>query len=175
MRRKNQYGAVLVVSLVLLVLLTLFVLTAINMSNINLRIVGNTQSKAEAMSAAQQGIEQIVSTNFPDNPIAAAVNVDINGDGATDYTVTIVKPVCQNIVPIKIVDLDVIARPADRECNLSTVLDNPGEVGIPSGNSQCSNSQWDVEAQVNDSARTGVTVDVHQGIAERVRAGTTCP
>jgi len=127
------------------------------------------------MSAAQQGIEQIVSTNFPDNPVAAAVNVDINGDGATDYTVTIVKPVCQNIVPIKIVDLDVIARPADRECNLSTVLDNPGEVGIPSGNSQCSNSQWDVEAQVNDSARTGVTVDVHQGIAERVRAGTTCP
>jgi hypothetical protein len=173
--RVSQHGAVLLVSLILLVLLTIFVLSAILMSNTNLRIVGNTQARTEAMAAAQQAIEQVISRNFPDNPLPATVNIDINADGATDYTVSVIKPVCQNIVPIKIVDLDIIARPADRECNISTVLDNPGEIGIPSGNSQCSNTQWDVEAQINDTARTGVVVNVHQGIGERVRAGTVCP
>ena len=173
--RLRQSGAVLMVSLVLLVLLTIFVLTAINMSSINLRMVGNMQAKAEAVAAAQQAIEQVVSTNFPDNPVAVTVNVDISGDGTADYTVNVVKPVCQMIVPIKIIELDIVANPADRECNISTVLDNPGVVGVPSGYSQCSNSQWDVAAMINDSAKTGVVVEMHQGVAERVRAGTVCP
>ena len=49
--------------MIMLVLLTLFVLSAINSGTINLRISGNTQAQDEARAAAQQAIEQVVSSS----------------------------------------------------------------------------------------------------------------
>jgi len=41
--RKHQQGATLLVSLIILVVITMFAVTGINLSSVNLRIVGNAQ------------------------------------------------------------------------------------------------------------------------------------
>ena len=75
---KQQRGATLVVSLVMLVVITLFVLSSINLNTTNLRIIGNMQSKSSIGFDAQQAIEDILSNlaNF-DTPVAQ--NVTVNG------------------------------------------------------------------------------------------------
>ena len=65
-RIKRQRGAVLLVSLVILMLITLFVVSSANMSNSDLRIVGNFQSKMVLSESAQVAIENVLSnvSNF---------------------------------------------------------------------------------------------------------------
>ena len=179
-RWNRQSGATLLVALVMLVVLTLFAITAINFTNINTRIVGNQQFKKEAESAAQLAIEQIISTDFTTNPLAAAVNVDVNNDGTTDYIVQVAKPTCLTTKPIQLVELD-IAVPDDRACFKSAKVTTTGFIGTSAGagNSLCSNTQWDVEATVTDSGTTGSSGSgakavLHQGIAKRVAVGTPC-
>src|SRR5262249_51976713 len=104
---RAQRGAALVVSAIMLVLITLFALAVINMSTANLRVANNEQIKAQSVASAQQAIEQVASTNFPANPQPTTVAVDINHDGSTDYNVAVAKPVCNNSVPIKLVELDI--------------------------------------------------------------------
>src|SRR5579864_9453925 len=99
--RTVQRGATLVIGMIMLVLVTLFVLAAINMSTLNLRIMGNEQSRNESIAAAQQAIEQVASTDFTTNPQPVTVPVDINGDGTTDYSVAVATPTCLNSVPVK--------------------------------------------------------------------------
>lgn len=86
--RISQRGATLLVSLIMLVVLTLFVISAINLTNVNLRIVGNMQIQKEIQAAAQQGIEKVISTSAMSTD---DVPVDINHDGTTDYTANVSK------------------------------------------------------------------------------------
>src|SRR5689334_6333624 len=85
----DQRGAVLLVSLILLVLITLFVLAAMNFTNIQTRIAGNLQVRSELKAAAQQAIEQVISANFTTNPLPTEVFFDVNSDGTDDYKVTV--------------------------------------------------------------------------------------
>ena len=171
---RRERGAALVISAIMLVLLTLFALAVINMSTVNLRVANNEQIKTQAVASAQQVIEQVVSTNFPENPQPMTVAVDINGDSAPDYNVAVAKPVCNNSVPIKLVELDV-SQSSDVACFASAASSGSGAVGTaPAGNSVCSNTQWDVSATATDVANSGATVTVHQGIGQRVPIGTTC-
>ena len=179
-QRKKQSGATLLVALVMLVVLTLFAITAINFTNINTRIVGNQQFKKEAESAAQQAIEQIISTDFTTNPLATDVNIDINNDGTSDYIVKIAKPVCLTTKPIQLLELDITIAD-DQSCFKSAKQTTTGLISSSSGagNSLCSNTQWDVQATVTDSGATGSSGSgakavVHQGIAKRVAVGTPC-
>ena len=73
----HQRGAVLLISLVMLVVLTLFVLSSINLSSADLRIVGNLQSKRTMSHSAQQAIEQVISSiaNF-DTPVPQTITVN---------------------------------------------------------------------------------------------------
>lgn len=57
----SQRGATLLVSLVMLVVITLFVISAIRLSNVNLRIVGNYQWQKQAETMTDDAIEQVVS------------------------------------------------------------------------------------------------------------------
>ena len=170
----TQRGATLTIAMIMLVLLTLFVLAAINMSNINLRIMGNEQVRNEAIAAAQEGIEQVVSTNFPANPPAPqTVTVDINGAGAT-YSVSIPTPVCQNSVPIKLVELDATST-LDQPCFGSAASSSAGVVGATgTGDSFCAATQWDVNGTATDNSGAKATVTLHQGVGQRVPIGTTC-
>lgn len=53
----NQRGAALLVGLLLLLVLTILAVTSVNLSTINLRIVGNMQATQLAESAVEQAIE----------------------------------------------------------------------------------------------------------------------
>jgi Tfp pilus assembly protein PilX len=85
---KRERGAVLLVSLFILMLVTLFVVSSANMNSAELRIVGNYQTKSMMAQSAQQAIEQVLSdvNNF-NNP--AAQNINVNG-----IAVTVSAPQC---------------------------------------------------------------------------------
>jgi Tfp pilus assembly protein PilX len=75
--KRRQRGAVLIVSLVFLMLITMFVVSWANMTSGDLRIVGNLQNKMTMVQAAQQGIEETISSigNF-DPPTARNITVN---------------------------------------------------------------------------------------------------
>jgi Tfp pilus assembly protein PilX len=75
--RHHQRGAVLFVSLIMLVMITLFVVSSINLSSADLRIIGNLQSKRAMNQSAQQAIEQVISSiaNF-DGPVPQTITVN---------------------------------------------------------------------------------------------------
>jgi hypothetical protein len=176
--KRRQRGATLVIGMIMLVLLTLFVIAAVNMSTINLRVMGNTQGRNEAIGAAQQVIEQVVSTDFPKNPVAQTITVDVTGDGTPDYSVAIAAPACLNSIPIKVTELDP-SNGNDLPCFGSIAGATPGIVGSTGigtgGNSYCSNTQWDVQGTVTDLTGSNAAVVVHQGVSRRVATGdVTC-
>ena len=74
---KRQRGAVLLVSLVILMIITLFVVSSVNLTSSDLRIVGNFQSKMIINQGAQQAIEEVLSsvTNFT-TPVAPTITVN---------------------------------------------------------------------------------------------------
>lgn len=75
--RNHQRGAVLFMSLIMLVILTLFVVSSINLSSADLRIVGNLQSKRIMSHSAQQAIEQVISSSAAfDAPVPQTVTVN---------------------------------------------------------------------------------------------------
>jgi Tfp pilus assembly protein PilX len=65
MNVSGQRGAVLIMSLVLLVVLTLFVLSSTRIATGNLRIVGNLQAQQNVENVAQQALEQVLSKIAP--------------------------------------------------------------------------------------------------------------
>lgn len=173
----RQQGAALFVSLIMLVLITLFVLAAINMSTVNLRITANSQARAEAIAAAQQAIEQVASKNFTTNPQAVTVNVDLHNDQTkTDYVVAVAKPTCLNTIPITALELAERdnSDPDDVACRGSAAVQNSGLLPPSDNDSLCKTQQWDVNASVADTANSGATISVHQGLARRIEISQTC-
>jgi type II secretory pathway pseudopilin PulG len=85
---------VLIVALIMLLLLTAVVASTFTLSVTNLKSVTNTQLRNEAIAAANAAIEQVMSSSFTNSPAPESINIDINNDGATDYTVQFAAPVC---------------------------------------------------------------------------------
>jgi Tfp pilus assembly protein PilX len=146
---RRQHGSSLLLSLVMLVVLTLLVVSAIRMSNTNLKTVGNMQVKNEAVAAAQQAIEQVMSSvdNFY-TPAGRTVTVDVNGDAVADYTVTTSAVECLKMVPV------------------------PG-YSIEFAESAPKDTYWDIRAVVTD-IRTGASATLHQGARVRMDSTATC-
>lgn len=176
----GQQGAVLVVVLVMLGILTVIVAAMVSTSNINFRIAGNQQYRAEAQLSAQNAIESYISNeaNFlipvPTSPLDIAT--DLDGDGANEFVATVQPPVCLRSIPIKTIELKV-DRGDDASCYRSGALQESGLLSdtIASGDSWCSRMMWDVQATVDDSAVTGAAIEVHQGVYLRTLLGTPCP
>lgn len=175
---KRQQGVTLLISLIMLVVLTLFVLAMVNTSIVNLRIVGNQQFRVEGRSAAQLGIEYMISKNFtsplPTGP--TEVLIDINGDGANDYKAVVAVPQCINARAIKLAELD-INNTLDKPCFTSGASQQSGLLpgGATGGNSLCSNTQWELTSSVDDTGFSSAKVIIHQGVGIRVGLGTNCP
>ena len=176
MKRKTpQQGATLVVAMIFLILMSRFAVTAFKNSTGNLRIVGNMQSRQEAIAVGQKAIEQTISSSYfttnPANVAATPVQVDIDGNGTMDYTATLnPQPHCFRTKAIKSNELNP-SLPADLACMKSSTVQQGG-LDIPNaaadaGNSLCANSEWNVGAQVVD-LRSGTKVELNQGIAVRV-------
>jgi hypothetical protein len=175
---RRQQGVTLVMGLLMLVLLTLLVIGAITMSTMTLRATGNAQTRNEAVAAGQQAIERVASTDFPNNPVATTVNVDVNLDGTTDYAVT-ATPLCLNSVPVRLDQVDPVKSVNDAFCLGGISSSTSGIVG-PGGsssdsNSVCANQQWDIAAAVADKTGNRSNVTVHQGLSRRVAVGDGCP
>src|ERR1043165_5228386 len=88
MTPKRQRGAVLLVSLIILMIITLFVISSANMSSSDLRTVGNFQSKLVIGQDAQQAIE-IVLSNVNNFITPTAQTVTVNG-----IPVAVATPAC---------------------------------------------------------------------------------
>ena len=182
---RRQRGTTLIIALIMLVLLTLFALSSLNTANTNLRVVGNMQAKAEAMSVAQETIEKTISSpQFIVNPANAVLDpcgaantrcVDINSDGTPEFTITLTpQPACVMVSPIKNSALD-LSNTEDLGCS-SGQQQQFGVAGAVTGDSLCSNTTWEIRAQAVDSS-TSATATITQGVDVRISAddaGTSC-
>lgn len=173
---RHQQGLTLVMSLIMLVLLTLLALTSITLGNSNLQIVGNMQQREQAIAAANQVLEETISStrffNSPDAAVATPCDgpnvrcVDVDGDGKTDVKVALTpSPACVKAQSIKNSDLD-LSNNEDLGCSVSVDQGGFGN-GAPNGNSECGSTIWDVTAVATDVA-TQASVKVTQGVAVRV-------
>lgn len=175
---RAQRGATLIVALILLVLLTLFALSSLNSATTSLKVTGNMQAKTEALNAAQEAIEKVISTpQFIADPDNAVINpcgsantlcTDVTGDGVPEYTTTLVpKPVCVSAKPIKNETLN-LGDAEDLGCSTGQ-QQNFGVAGAATGNSLCASSIWEISAQAV-STTTGAAATIRQGVGVRVSA-----
>jgi Tfp pilus assembly protein PilX len=175
--RSREGGAALIVSLIMLALITLLAIASFRLGKSNLLIVGNMQERDHALSAAQGGIEQVISSiQFTQTPADAIPNpcgtanttcVDVNGDGVVDLHVSLT-PICIAIQPIPVTALD-FANPQDAGCLIGSSQEF-GVAGAATNNSMCANSVWDVQASVSNAKYI-----VNEGTAVRVPSSTVCP
>lgn len=182
---RRQRGATLIIALIMLVLLTLFALSSMNTANTSLKVTGNMQAKSEALYAAQETIETVISTpQFIADPANAVINpcsgpnttcTDLTGDGTPEYTTTLVpQPACVTVKPIKNDALN-LNNAEDLGCAAGQ-QQQFGVAGAVTGNSLCSNTIWEISAQTR-SANSGAMVTVRQGVGVRVSAdaaATSC-
>jgi Tfp pilus assembly protein PilX len=177
----RQRGAALIVSLIMLILISLLAVASFRLGKSDLQIVGNMQQRKQALAAAQQTIEQVISTTqftaTPTNAIAVPCNgpntacVDVNGDGVPDVNVSIAV-LCNAIQPILNSALD-LTNPNDAGCAVGA-NQNAGMAGAANNNSMCSNSVWDTQATATDVVTSAQYV-IDQGIAVRVSSADVCP
>jgi Tfp pilus assembly protein PilX len=183
----RQRGMTLLVALIMLVLMTLFAVSNFKMGNSSLQIVGNMQQRAQAASAAQSTIEEVISsTQFTTTPAAALSSpcggtantrcFGVNGASTNDITVTLTPaPACISSQTIQNATLD-LSNPNDAGCSTG-VSQSFGIMGAASGASLCANSMWEVSAVAVDSV-TKARASAVQGITVRVASeslATTCP
>jgi len=94
LRNKYQSGATLFVALVFLLIMTLFAVSSINLSTINLKIVGNMQAIKQMEAAAQDSLEQVLSnSDYFTAPATFNQTVTVAN---TDFDVTVEPADCIN-------------------------------------------------------------------------------
>lgn len=184
---RKQSGVTLVVALIMLVLVTLLVVTSLNLGKSSLQTVGNMQQRNEAFNAAQETMEEIISStrlfNTPGAVIAAPCNgvantkcIDTNGDGVADVTIAITpNPACIKTRTIKTSELD-LSNSEDAGCSVGGG-GGFGIAGAVTGNSLCASNLWNIRAVATD-AITQAQVIVTQGVSVRADTdtiATSCP
>lgn len=143
----KQRGSTLLVALIMLVLMTLIAISAMSSTTNSVQVVGNAQFREEANAAGQQAIERVISSSAFKTAAPAAQDVDVNGDGVTDYNVTFTPaPSC-----------------------ISYTTTDPSDTSVPkecfgSTGSLCYWTVWDVTAVVADAHGSGATSTIHQGV-----------
>ncbi|WP_348688661.1 pilus assembly PilX family protein [Acidovorax soli] len=175
----RQRGATLLVAMIFLVVLMLIVISAIKVTNVNTRVVGNMQTQQEATAASQQMIEYTISGDLSTTPPNQILAVDINNSGQVGarYSVS-VQSQCIAVQPLKVTtDLD-INNPADQPCFTSGSAQNTGIESANAagsvGNSLCSNSVWDIQATTTPPNSTQPAAILNQGVTQRVDVGSNC-
>lgn len=181
--RHKQNGVVLLIGLMMLILLTLMAVAALKFGTANFALVNNQQRRGEAVRAAEQVIDQIISNQEIQMTGGTnlfgignnAVQLDINGDGTADYTVTVNPPVCVKRQVISQTKLN-FGVADDLACARSVDQASLGVEGSGAGDSLCSEVVWDVNAEAVDAFNQN-SIEVIQGIGQRVattRIATVC-
>jgi hypothetical protein len=175
---RRQEGATLVIALIMLAVMALLAVSTLSTTNMNLKVVGNMQWRGEALYAAQQAIETVISTPlFIANPENAVLNpcgaantlcTDLNGDGTPEYITRLnPAPACVSVKAIKESELN-LSSAEDLSCSAGQAQ-QLGVAHVASGDSLCADTAWDITAETSSTfSRTKVTVT--QGVAVRVSA-----
>ena len=186
--RHHQRGVVMVMGLILLMVMTVLALTTLNVGKSSLQIVGNMQWRKQVISAAQEAIDDAISTtrlflspgSIYLSPCSAPNTkcVDITGDGKADITVALTPtPTCVKAQVFKSASINLnLNDPNDQACTLAA-SQTFGIVGSASANSMCSDTVWQVRAQATDDA-TQTMIAVTEGVGVRVSTdvvATYCP
>lgn len=168
--KQRQRGATLLVGLVMLVLITLLAVSSFNLGKSNLQIVGNMQHRTENMEAAKATLEEVISkTTFSTSPGATLTSCgtnakcfDVNGDGASDITVTLTPAPCikkYQIIKNSQLDTD---KPEEAKCAMGDKQDwNPE--GANTDDSLCAATVWEITALATDNV-TQASYTVAQGV-----------
>lgn len=173
--QERQNGATLITALVMLVVLTLLVISAIRSSTVNLQISGNVQIQNEAIAAAQQATEQVLSSNFTANPASAVIPIYVTNNTTPDYNATVAIPTCSGSSPLynNTPNLPVQCI-SSSSMGGQTIVYISGVAGAGGGGqSWCYAQQWEVQTNVADP-RTGAQAEIHQGVSLYVPVGTSC-
>lgn len=103
------------------------------------------QFRNAAIAAANVAIETKIGSSFAAIPTADNINVDLNNDGTTDYTVVIATPTC-------------VRATTATDSSLSSL-------SLPTGMSNASswNTIWDIDATVTDVV-TDASVHIRSGV-----------
>jgi type II secretory pathway pseudopilin PulG len=189
----SQRGSTLLVSMLFLLIFAIMAAATFRGSLTSVQAIGNMQWRSEAITAANDAIDRLLSSaDFATNTAtttaqvnAAPFQVDINGDGVNDIAVSLpvvtvdgaarAGPRCLRAEPIPTKDLDP-ALPADLGCFGSGSSGSSG-LGIATGTggtstvtqspSLCSDTEWTITVRAADAV-TNTSVDVVQGVGVRV-------
>lgn len=159
--KKHQRGATLIVGLIMLAVITAMVATAFTLSGTNLKAVGNMQFRDEATAAANLAIEQVVSAFMTTIPTAQTIQVDLNNDGTTDYSVAIT-PTC--ITSSIVGDPSGIGQKGSVELGPALSVGEGGFIGFI--------TIWNIDASVTDPV-SGASIRVHQGVRKLLTSDCT--
>ena len=154
-----QRGSVLLLSLFMLMIMTLMAISAIKMGTVTLRTINNLQMRSEAMSAAQDALDQVMTVNFTDNIAGTAGIKTVVKDAGKTYNVTVATPCIRQVTPIMNTVLD-IGNAEDLKCY--DAIANPV--------SACSITVWEITSTVNDGW-FGTNVSITQGTGIRMDNG----
>jgi Tfp pilus assembly protein PilX len=162
----KQAGATLIVALMFLLIMTLFAVSSINMSTVNLKIIGNMQATKALDATAKDAIEQLIgnANTFVETPTNSITVTEYNP--ATSAVVTTSVPVNGNATTA----LGTTVAISDPEC-----LDSQTATGYTAVTTNIipDDNTWEVIVTLTDPV-TGATSTVHQGAQIRMLAGN-CP
>lgn len=190
---RSQQGATLLVALIFLLIFAVIAASALSGSMTSARAIGNIQWRNEAVNAANDAIDRLLSSvEFAERASivtsrinAAPLETDVNGDGNADVRVTFPTvtvagattqgPRCLRAKPVPETSLDP-NNPRDTVCyggsdpNATGVgtADTTGagsSASVPPG--VCSNTEWTITVRADDEV-TNTRVDVTQGVGVRV-------
>lgn len=178
-----QQGMVLLVGLVMLLLLSLMAVSGFNLTQTNLKVVQNLESRSLARQAANSAVEEAISSNLflsgSGSIFASSCGqpnhkcYDLNGDGVNDVdaAVELKCAIVKNITDDEVNARADVERATDPDCQGKTGGDGVCKSnwesclgGGSSGNSLCSDVVWDFVAVATD-LQTGAEVQVRQGLS----------
>jgi hypothetical protein len=173
---KQQTGATLVVSMIMLVVVTVLVVFSIRAGNTNLRIAGNMQSQTEAFMATQQVIEQVIEQiKVTENIGQIPAQTLVVPMGSVTYNVAVAAMgSCVMEVPILSSDLNP-SIPDDVPCIESSDSDQAikADGTLTAKLAACKNQWWEVHANVFEGT-SGVQSTQVQGLSVRAPATVSC-
>jgi type II secretory pathway pseudopilin PulG len=192
-RQQAQRGSTLLVAMIFLLIFAIMAAATFRGSMTSVQAIGNMQWRSEAIGAANDAIDRLLSTaDFATNTavttevvIKTPFKLDANGDGVNDISVTLpvvtrdgvarAGPRCLRAEPIPQKDLNP-ALPADVGCFGSNAGGSAGlgeekEAGgtstVVQSPSLCANTEWSITVRATDAV-TNTQVDVVQGVGVRV-------
>jgi hypothetical protein len=174
--RKQQRGATLIISLIMLMVVTMLVVYSIRSGNTNLRIAGNMQFQAEATAATQQGVERVIDQIKTTDLISMipAQTFPITMNGLTYNVQTAPMNKCLLSVPVLNSSLSKFVTD-DVPCFESNIGDLPLDPDgkFPPTPSACNSQVWEIQSSVTDPM-SGASLTQVQGVTIRVPATVTC-